>query len=67
MRDRAALILADLRSSARRLCASESAATMIEYGLIVSAIAVLLFVTIQTLGSNVNGMFQYWVDFFAAH
>jgi Flp pilus assembly pilin Flp len=64
---RVALILVYLRTSGRRLYASRSAATMIEYGLIASAIAVTLIVTIQTLGSNVNAMFQYWVDFFAAH
>jgi Flp pilus assembly pilin Flp len=62
-----ALVIAYLETSGRRLYASQSAATMIEYGLIVSAIAVLLIVSIQTLGTNINTMFQYWVDFFAAH
>jgi Flp pilus assembly pilin Flp len=64
---RVALVVAYLQTSGRRLYASRSAATMIEYGLIVSAIAVFLIASIQTLGSNINGMFQYWVDFFAAH
>ena len=62
-----ALVIAYLQTSGRRLYASRSAATMIEYGLIVSAIAVLLIVSIQTLGTSINGTFQYWVDFFAAH
>ena len=64
---RVALLIAYLQTSGRCFYASRSAATMIEYGLIASAIAVLLIVTIQILGSNVNAMFQYWVDFFAAH
>jgi Flp pilus assembly pilin Flp len=62
-----ALILAELRDSMRRLCGSESAATIVEYGLIASLIAVMLIVSLQTLGTNLNATFQYWVDFFATH
>jgi Flp pilus assembly pilin Flp len=67
MRASTALIISHLKMSARRFLDSSSAATVVEYGLIVSLIAVFLVVSMQTLGGNLNARFQYWVDFFAAH
>jgi Flp pilus assembly pilin Flp len=65
MPNRASLLLASLHLSGRRLIASRSGATIVEYGLIVSAIAVLLIAAMQSLGSTIGGAFQGWADFFA--
>lgn len=41
----------------RRFLKDESAATMVEYGVMVALIAAVAIVTVQTLGSEVNSAF----------
>ena len=64
MRAEATRIVEGVRAAARRFYASDSAATAVEYGLIVSFIAVALIVGGQLLGGSLNERFQYFADFF---
>ena len=57
----------ELRAAARRLLASRSGATVVEYGLIAGAIAIVLITTLQSLGTTLSSKFQYWAYFFASH
>ena len=41
----------------RSFLRNESGATAIEYGLIAAGISVAIIVTVQTLGTNLNGTF----------
>ncbi|MFI4973841.1 MAG: Flp family type IVb pilin [Caulobacterales bacterium] len=42
----------------KRLCADESGATAIEYGLIVALIAVVIIGAVTALGTNLNAKFS---------
>lgn len=42
----------------KRFAQDESGATAIEYGLIAALIAVVIIGTLQTLGTNLNGVFN---------
>jgi Flp pilus assembly pilin Flp len=61
---RAAHLLANLHISGRRLFASQSGSTAVEYGLIVTCIAITLIVSLTTLGSGIGARLQYFADFF---
>jgi pilus assembly protein Flp/PilA len=64
MRAEGARIVAEVWAAARRLYASDCGATAVEYGLIVSFIAVALIIGAQMLGDSLNERFQFFADFF---
>ena len=41
-----------------RFCKDRSGATAIEYSILAAGVALAIIVTVQGLGSNVNGMFN---------
>ncbi|QBQ98316.1 Flp family type IVb pilin [Paraburkholderia pallida] len=43
---------------ARRFLNDETGVTAIEYGLIAAAIAIVILVSVQLVGTNLNGLFQ---------
>lgn len=45
-----------------RFAKDESGATAIEYGLIAAGIAVVIILAVNTVGGNLEGVFQYISD-----
>lgn len=48
-----------LKKSLKKLFAEEAGATSIEYGIMVSLVAVVVISAVALLGINVNGLFQF--------
>jgi pilus assembly protein Flp/PilA len=65
MRVDAVRVVAALRAATGRFRASDSAATAVEYGLIVSFIAVAIIAGGMLLGDSLNARFQYFADLFS--
>jgi Flp pilus assembly pilin Flp len=64
MVDRARLVAASIKIWGRRFVSSQSAATAVEYGFMLTFIAVGLIVAMRTIGVSLSETFQYFADMF---